>query len=152
MSQREEGDCALTVEATPSSDVAGRVMGEDEASSRETSSHDGVREGDRGHQLDQGNVITGEGTHTLRFIIDLQLFLPVMFTENIFLIFSKISQSHDKVIFYRMKKGFHFSCTMMLAVPISATPSSVSIRLCFPMATLYSLPLLQVHRQKNMKP
>lgn len=33
-------------------------MGEDEASSRETSGHDGVIEGNRGLQLDQGDVIT----------------------------------------------------------------------------------------------
>lgn len=48
-------------------------MREDEASSRETSSHDGVREGDGGLQLDQGNVITAEEAHTFRFITDLQL-------------------------------------------------------------------------------
>lgn len=53
---------ALTVDATPSSDVAGLVMGQDEAGSGETSSHDGVSESDGGLQLDQGNVITGEET------------------------------------------------------------------------------------------
>lgn len=61
MSQSEGGDCALTIEATPSSDVAGLVVGEDESSSGQTSSRDGVREDDRGLQLDQGNVITVNG-------------------------------------------------------------------------------------------
>lgn len=144
-------DWALTVEASPSSDVAGIVMREDEASSRETSSHDGVREGDGGLKLDQGNVITGD-THTFRFIID--LIFPVMFTERIFLICSKVSQFIAKYFlfsFYRMNKEFHFSCTMMLAVPMNTASFSVSIRLCFPMATLYSLPVLQVAREKDMK-
>lgn len=70
MSQTEERDWALTIEATPSSDVAGLIMGKDEASSGETSSHDGIREGNRGLQLDQGNVITGEETHSFRSTID----------------------------------------------------------------------------------
>lgn len=79
-----------------------------------------------------------------------------MFTEMIFLIFSKVSQATTLerslfFFFYRMNKGFHFSCTTMLAVPMNTTPSSVWIRLCFPMATLYSLPLLEVDREKNMK-
>lgn len=64
---------ALTIDATPSGDVAGLVVREDEASSRDTSSHNGVREGDGGLQLDQGNVITAEEAHTFRFITDLQL-------------------------------------------------------------------------------
>jgi len=59
----EEGDGALTVDAAPSSDVAGLVVGEEEASSGETSSHDAVGEGDGGLQLDQGDVITGEETN-----------------------------------------------------------------------------------------
>lgn len=48
-------------------------MWEDETSSWDTSSHDGVREGDGGLQLDQGNVIAAEEAHTFRFITDLQL-------------------------------------------------------------------------------
>lgn len=39
-------------------------MWQDEAGRGETSSHDGVSEGDGGRQFDQGNVITGEGTLT----------------------------------------------------------------------------------------
>lgn len=53
---------AFTVKATPSSDVTGVIMGKDEAGSGETSSHNVVIEGDGGCQLDQGNVVTGEGT------------------------------------------------------------------------------------------
>lgn len=55
-------DSALTVEATPSSDIAGLIVGEGGASSRNTSRHDGVREGNGGLQLDQCNVITAEET------------------------------------------------------------------------------------------
>lgn len=74
--QTEGGDCALTVKAAPSGDVAGVVMGEGGAGRRDTGGHYGVREGDGGLQLDQGNVITAEETHThihthkLRVIID----------------------------------------------------------------------------------
>lgn len=49
---------------------------------------------------------------------------------------------------YRMKKGFQLSWTMMSAVPMNAAPSSVSTRLCLPMATLYSLPELLGERRK----
>lgn len=35
-------------------------MWKDEVGGRETGSHDGVREGDRRLQLDQGNVVTVE--------------------------------------------------------------------------------------------
>lgn len=55
---------ALTVDATPSGDVAGLVVGEEEAGNRETCSHDGVREGDGRLQLDQGDVIAGKETNT----------------------------------------------------------------------------------------
>jgi len=37
-------------------------MGEGEASSRQAGSHDAVRGGHRGLQLDQGDVVTGEET------------------------------------------------------------------------------------------
>lgn len=52
----------LTVEATPAGDVAGLVVWKDEVSSRETSSHDGVGEGDGRLQLDQGDVVAAEDT------------------------------------------------------------------------------------------
>lgn len=48
-----------------------------------------------------------------------------------------------------MKNGFQLSCTMMSAVPIKAAASSVSTRLCLPMATLYSLPELLGERRKS---
>lgn len=50
----------LTGDATPSSDKAGLIVGEDKVVRRETSGLDGVREGDRRLQLDQGNVVTVE--------------------------------------------------------------------------------------------
>ena len=50
-----------------------------------------------------------------------------------------------------MNNGFHFSCTMMLAGPMNTALSSVCTRLCFPMATLYSLPLLHVDREEDLK-
>lgn len=50
---------------------------------------------------------------------------------------------------YRMNMGFHFSCTMMLEVPMNTALSSISCRLCFPMATLYCLPLLLTHRGES---
>lgn len=43
-------------------------MWEEVARSWETSSHDGVGEGDGGLQLDQGNVVTAEEARTFRFI------------------------------------------------------------------------------------
>ena len=55
----------LTLHASPSGDIAGIIVGEEEASLGETSSHDGVGEGDRGSQLDQCNVITGENRPTV---------------------------------------------------------------------------------------
>lgn len=60
------GHLLLTVEATPPSDVAGLVVREDDSSSRKTSSHDAVGEGDGGLQLDQGDVITADQPHMIR--------------------------------------------------------------------------------------
>lgn len=50
----------LTVEASPSSDEAGLVVGEEDVGSGDASRHDGVGEGDGGLQLDQGDVVTVE--------------------------------------------------------------------------------------------
>lgn len=66
----------LTVEATPSSDVAGLIVGQNETRLRNTSSHDGVSEGDRRLQFDQGDVITVED---LVWIIHRNYFLNVFF-------------------------------------------------------------------------
>lgn len=46
-----------------------------------------------------------------------------------------------------MRKEFQPSCTIMSAVAMNTASSSVSARLCFPKATLYSLALLEVHTQ-----
>lgn len=116
----------LTIEATPAGDIAGLVVWKDEVSSRKTSSHDGVREGDGRLQLDQGDVVAAEDTGVS---LNVGLFIRDWFI-------------------YRMKNGFQLSCTMMSAVPIKAAPSSVSTRLCLPMATLYSLPELLGKRRK----
>lgn len=43
-------------------------MWEDVARSWETSSHDGIGEGDGGLQLDQGDVVTAVEASTFRFI------------------------------------------------------------------------------------
>ena len=51
----------LTGDASPAGDVAGLVVGQQEAGLRKTGGHDGVREGDGGLQLDQGDVVAGEG-------------------------------------------------------------------------------------------
>lgn len=70
----------LTVEATPAGDVAGLVVWKDEVSSRETSSHDGIREGDGRLQLDQGDVVAAEDTGvTLNFGLFIQD--SALFTE-----------------------------------------------------------------------
>lgn len=81
--QREGGNCALTVEATPPSDVTRVVVSEDGVSSRDTSSTDAVAEGDGGRHLDQGDVITAKETHTRADPSDLQLLLPAKLTEVI---------------------------------------------------------------------
>lgn len=105
-------------------------MWKDEVSSRETSSHDGIREGDGRLQLDQGDVVAAEDTG-----------VALMFGFGAF---------HSRLCFiYRMKNGFQLSCTTMSAVPMKAAPSSVSTRLCLPMATLYSLPELLGERRKR---
>lgn len=53
--------CLLTGESTPAGDVAGSTVGQDDAPLWEAGGHDGVREGDRWRQLDQGNVVTVKG-------------------------------------------------------------------------------------------
>lgn len=54
----------LTDGASPASDIAGLIVGQDEASLGKTGSHDGVSEGDGSLQFDKGNVITAEDTQT----------------------------------------------------------------------------------------
>lgn len=49
----------LTGKAPPAGDVAGSAVRQDGAGGWQAGSHDGVREGDRGGQLDQGDVIAG---------------------------------------------------------------------------------------------
>lgn len=48
----------LTGESTPAGDVAGRTVRQHIVLVWEAGWHDGVREGHRGRQLDQGNVVT----------------------------------------------------------------------------------------------
>lgn len=52
---------SLTGESTPAGDIAGSTVGQDNAAVWEAGRHDGVGEGDRGRQLDQGNVVTAKG-------------------------------------------------------------------------------------------
>lgn len=52
-------------------------MWEDESSRRDACGHDGVREGDGGLQLDQGDVVAVEEAHILRFVANLQLLAAV---------------------------------------------------------------------------
>lgn len=51
---------ALTEQATPSSDVAGFIIGEHKSGLGKTRSRDGVREVNGRLELDQGDVITGQ--------------------------------------------------------------------------------------------
>lgn len=97
-------------------------MWKDEVGSRETGSHDGVREGDWRLQLDQGNVVTAEEPG-VRLGVELRAL-------------------YRRLLIYRMKNELQSSCTMMSAVPTKAAPSSFSARLCLPRATLYCLPEL----------
>lgn len=53
----------LTPETSPAGDVAGSIVIQDQTRVGKTGSRDGVREGDRSRQLDQSNVVTGEGRH-----------------------------------------------------------------------------------------
>lgn len=52
-------------------------MWEEESSRRDACSHDGVREGDGGLQLDQSDVVAAEEAHMLRFVTNLQLLATV---------------------------------------------------------------------------
>lgn len=52
------GPSCLTVDPAPAGDVAGVVVGEDVASGRDAAQLDGVTQGHRLRQLDQGDVIS----------------------------------------------------------------------------------------------
>lgn len=52
--------CLLTGESTPAGDIAGSIVGQDNAPVWEASGHDYVREDDRGRQLDQSNIVTAK--------------------------------------------------------------------------------------------
>jgi len=49
----------LTGKSPPAGDVAGSAVRQDGAGGRQAGGHDGVREGDGGGELDQGDVVTG---------------------------------------------------------------------------------------------
>lgn len=51
----------LTGESPPASDIAWSTVGQDVATLWEAGGHYCVSEGDRGRQLDQGNVVTAKG-------------------------------------------------------------------------------------------
>lgn len=52
---------SLTGEPTPAGDVAGSAVGQHDTLVREAGGRDCVREGNRGRQLDQGNVVPAKG-------------------------------------------------------------------------------------------
>lgn len=71
---------SLTGESTPAGNIAGSTVGQDDVPVWEAGGHDCVREGDRGRQLDEGDVVTAKG----RTIIPIQ---EVMTSKTWFMLY-----------------------------------------------------------------